>query len=105
MFLNGSPHAVHDLWDVGAHHANLKVTCSRCGHWKVIHAAALWCLFQKKGWSSHLSEFSTRLCCGVCWQTHQMKVRPRWEIVEDEAGDDLPLPSEREWKVEAKRRR
>lgn len=105
MFLNDSPHAVTDLWDVGAHHMNLRFTCQRCGHWKILHAASLWALFRRRRWPSHLSEVPNQLCCGVCWTVDRVKVRPRLEIVKDEAGDDLPLPSEREWKREAKRRR
>lgn len=106
MFLNGSPHAVHDLWDVAAHHANLKLTCKRCGHWRIFHAAAVWWLFCNKGWHGNLRAAAERFYCGVCWEVDRVKIRTSIELVNSEAsGDELPLPPEREWKREARRRR
>ncbi len=106
MFIGGSPHAVTDLWDVAAHHYNLKLTCIRCGHVRVFHAAGLWWLFRKRHWNDHLSVVSRRLACAVCRSVHKRTVRPRMEIVSDEeTGEPLPLPPEREWKWYAQRRR
>ena len=107
MFINGSPHAVQDLWDVGAHHYNVKFTCRRCGHWRVLHAAALWWLFETRRWNGRLSEVRRRAVCGVCWSASQVKVRnAKMDIVDDEpTGDPLPMPSARDWKREARRRR
>jgi ribosomal protein L44E len=105
MFVDGSPHAVTDLWDVGAHHLNLRFTCRRCGHHRVLHAAAVWWWFKGKGLTGHLSRVPQRIVCGVCWTAHRLKVRnPRMELVKDD-HEPLPLPSEKEWKQEAKRRR
>lgn len=107
MFVDGNPHAVHDLWDVGAHHYNVKFTCRRCGHWRVFHAAALWWLFETRRWNGHLSEVRRRVVCGVCWSVTREKVgRATMEIVDDNpSGDGLPLPSDRDWKAEARKRR
>lgn len=107
MFVNGSPHAVTDLWDVGAHHYNLKFTCPRCGHWRILHAAALWWLFRKRDWNGHLSNVPRRIVCGVCRSAcGETERNPKMEIVSaEESGEPLPLPPEREWKLEAKRRR
>jgi hypothetical protein len=105
MFLNGSPHAVTDLWDVGAHHANLKFTCRRCGHWQVFHAAAVWWRFKQRGWSGHLAAVPQRFFCTVCRKVKREKVRPHMEIVKELENGNLPLPPEQEWKQEAKRRR
>ena len=108
MFINGSPHAVTDLWDVGAHRYNLKFTCRRCGHSTVLHAAAVWRWFREKRCNAHLSEVPKRIVCRTCWETHHLKIRdPIMEITDevDDPDSSLPLPSEREWKLEARRRR
>jgi ribosomal protein S27AE len=107
MFIDGSPHAVTNLWDVGAHHLNLKFTCGRCGHSRVFHAAAVWWLFRQRGWNEHLSQVRQRFVCGACWAAHRVRARaPRMEVVkEDHEAPSLPLPPEREWKQESKRRR
>jgi hypothetical protein len=107
MFINGNPHAVTDLWDVGAHRYNLKFTCRGCGHARVFHAAALWWWFEQRRWNGHLSVVPSRIVCGVCWSALRQKVRdPIMEIVDDpDEGDDLPLPPAREWRLAARRRR
>jgi hypothetical protein len=107
MFLNGSPHAVTDLWDVGQHHTNVKFTCPKCGHWRIFHAAALWELFRRRRWSDHLSQVQQHFYCGVCAITERRKIRPqKMEFVSEETtGAGLPLPSRDAWKREAKRRR
>ena len=105
MFVDGSPHAVTDLRDVGAHHLNLRFTCRRCGHHQVRHASAVWWWFKGKGWNGHLNQVPQRIVCGVCWTAHRLKVRnPRMELVKDD-HEPLPMPSEKEWKQEARRRR
>lgn len=105
MFVDGSPHAVTDLWDVGAHHLNLKFTCPRCLHSRVFHAAAVWWLFRQRRWNDRLSEVRQHFVCGVCWAAHRVKVRnPQMQIVKDD-HEPLPLPPEDEWKREARRRR
>jgi hypothetical protein len=107
MFINGSPHAVTDLWDVAAHHLNLKFTCPRCGHSRVLHAATVWWRFQQMGWNGHLSQVAKRIMCGTCWEAAREKVRsPTMELVEAPDDDDpLPLPPAREWKRAGLRRR
>lgn len=105
MFIDGSPHAVTDLWDVGAHHLNLKFTCPRCGHWQVFHAAAVWWHFKRKGWSGHLSAVSGRFFCSVCSNVMRQKIRPQMMITKESESGGLPLPDQRDWKQEAKRRR
>jgi hypothetical protein len=102
VFIGGSPHAVADLWDVPAHHYNLKLTCPQCGHVRVVNAAGLWRLFRQRSWKDHLRAVPRRLACGVINRT----VRPRMAIVSDEeTGEPLPLPPEREWQRNALRRR
>lgn len=106
MFIGGSPHAVTDLWDVAAHHYNLRFTCNRCGHMRVFHAAGLWWLFKQRHWNDHLRVVPRRLACGVCRLVLKRTIRPRMEIVSDqETGEPLPLPPDREWKRYALRRR
>lgn len=107
MFIDGSPHAVTDLWDVGAHHLNLKFTCSRCGHVRVIHAAAAWWWFKERRWHDHLSKVSKHVYCGECRATSGRIVRKfKMELVkEDETGLPLPMPTEHAWRDAARRRR
>jgi hypothetical protein len=52
-----------------------------------------------------LSQVPGRIVCEVCWRAHRQKVRgPRMELVKED-HEPLPLPTEKEWKQEAKRRR
>ena len=96
-----------DLWDAAAQHSNVRVTCRRCAASKIFHAAALWWLFQCNGWSGRLGDVRRRFYCAVCWARHRQRVyRPELEPVDDAATDtSLPLPSELDWKREARRRR
>jgi hypothetical protein len=57
------------------------------------------------GWNGHLSQVPRHFVCSVCWRAHRLKVRgPDMKLVKED-HEPLPLPSEKEWRQEAKRRR
>lgn len=92
---------IRDLWDAAAHHSSIKLTCRGCRHQRVFHGAALWYLFEKKGWPDWLRDVPKKLRCAHCGTR-----RPTLDLTEeDPTGEALPLPSKTEWKRAASRRR
>lgn len=82
------------LFEAAAFHRTIAARCPSCGREAVFHGAALWWLFQRKQWSSHLSDVPQRLRCMSC---NQVGVPIR---VGREAPTvlNLPMPSDHEWK-------
>ena len=100
-------HPLRDLFDAAVRHKSVKLTCTRCGYENSYAAAALWWLFQRKGWADRFEAVRKRFYCGLCRMRLHIKVsRPKLELV-DEAPKDktLPMPSELDWKRELRRRR
>lgn len=102
-----SPNPLRDLFDAAARHRAIKLTCRRCGHVRIFDPHALWWLFKRKGWNDRLSEIQARCWCYPCWRKTGDRVRrPRLELVTDApTGAPLPMPEERHWKQEMRRRR
>lgn len=79
---------------------NLKLTCRGCRYQRVLHCAALWLLFERRGWDDRLSALPPRFWCSRCRLQFMVKVKnPICAFVnEDETGDPLPKSDAREWK-------
>ncbi len=100
-YLRSLANPIRDLWDVAAHHKSVRLTCRTCRHERVLHGAALWTLFEKKGWLDWLRDVPIKLRCAQCGAK-----RPELTVTEDDpTGEALPLPSHSEWKRAASRRR
>lgn len=100
-------HPLRDLFDAAARQRTVKLTCRRCRHSTSFHAAALWWLFERKGWPDSFADVRQRCMCRNCWQRFGRKVRrPHFELTQEEPRDtSLPLPSDLDWKRELRRRR
>ena len=96
-----SANPIRELFDAAAQGYTLKLVCRGCGRSKVIHAAAAWRHFDRKGWSPWLRDVAARFRCRVC--DHRS---PALELSHDEPTDtSLPLPDHYAWKRELSRRR
>jgi hypothetical protein len=105
---DGPPlHPLSDLFDAAVRHKTVKLTCGRCRHANSFSAAALWWLFQRRGWKDEFAAVRRRCVCLHCWRRHGFKIRsPRFELVDEPPLDvSLPLPGELDWKRELRRRR
>ena len=96
-----SANPVRELFDAAAQGYTLRFTCRGCGRARVFHSAAVWRLFDRKGWSPWLSDIASRFRCRVCGRRS-----PALALVHDEPTDtSLPLPDRYAWKRELSRRR
>ncbi|MCW3847351.1 hypothetical protein OF829_08865 [Sphingomonas sp. LB-2] len=78
---------------------NVRLSCQRCGHQRVLHGAALWKLFDRKGWRDDVQSAARRFHCAYCRKQDGSLVRPRLDKTKDPpTGAVLPLPSDAEWK-------
>jgi hypothetical protein len=85
--------------DIALHHVNLKLICRRCSGVRVLNGAGLMKLFESRGWDQNLQYASRRFRCTRCWIHEHRKVRPRTLLtMENETGEPLPMPDEREWR-------
>jgi hypothetical protein len=101
-----SAYPLRDLFDAAIRYSAVRLTCPRCRHAQVFRAAALWWLFQRKGWQDRFPEVRRRYFCRMCWQRHGDKIHADIALVNEQPTDDsLPLPSELDWKRERRRRR
>jgi hypothetical protein len=99
--LRESANPVLNLWDAAAQHYDLRVTCWNCKRRAVFESAAVWLHFDRKGWSERLQHVPTKFRCRACGNRY-----PCLDLVNENPTDtSLPLPSDREWKREARRRR
>ena len=81
------------------HRRTIRLTCRRCGRERRLDAAALWWLFERKGWNDALPQAIGRLYCQACAQAGHPRSRFRFEITrETPDADQPPYPDEREWK-------
>ena len=96
-----SPFPLRDLFDAAVRHRRIRLTCPRCRHSGVFDAAALWWLFERRGWRDRFEQVRRRCVCSACWRDRGEKVRPGLELVDGVAVDRvLPLPAETDWKRE-----
>jgi len=96
---------VWNLFDAAVRHYNLRITCSRCDHAEVYHAAALWKMFESRDWNDDLRVLAGRFYCPRCRQTRGVKVRPKVELVDEPETMRKPLPDDADWKRAISRRR
>ena len=93
--------ALTDLFDATAQHYELKFTCRGCHRATVFVAAAVWALFDRKGWRDNLRDIPAHFRCRVCDRRN-----PILELVNEKPTETtLPLPSQERWKREQRRRR
>ena len=101
-----SPFPLVDLFDAAVRYSAVRFTCPRCGHAEVFRAAALWWLFERKGWRDRFPDVRRRFHCRLCRRRDGDKVHADIALVNEEPTDDsLPMPSELDWKRERRRRR
>lgn len=81
------------LFEAAAWHYAIVATCRRCRARGVFESAALWWLFERRGWDPTLYGAARRLKCRACGA--RATVSPvRWEA----PTVILPLPDDRDWK-------
>ena len=101
-----SAYPLRDLFDAALRYSAVRLTCPRCRHYLVFRSAALWWLFQRKGWQDRFPNVRRRYFCQICWKRQGVKIHADIALVNEEPTDDsLPLPSELDWKRERRRRR
>ena len=98
---------LRDLFDAAVRHKTVRLTCIHCRHVTLFASAALWWLFQRKGWQDRFRDVQKRMVCLICLHERGIKVRyPELELVDEPPTETrFPLPSEIEWKRELRRRR
>lgn len=101
-----SPYPLRDLFDAAVRKRTVRLTCRRCRHVNSFPSAALWWLFQRRGWDDRFAAVCQRCICRHCLLRGDRIGNPRmtltWETPLDQS---LPMPSERDWKRERSRRR
>lgn len=102
-----STNSPRDLFEAAARRRTVRLTCRRCRHESSFYAAALWWHFRRRAWASELAEVQRRMVCRWCLKREGLRIRgPRLRLTSDTPLDtSLPMPSERDWKDEARRRR
>jgi hypothetical protein len=96
-----SANPIRDLFDAAAHGYNVKLSCGGCRRVEVLNRFAIWWLFRKRGWRDRLADVPARFRCGGC-----SRKAPRLDLVHEEpTASAFPVPEEREWKHELRRRR
>lgn len=87
------------LTDLALRFWNVRLTCRRCRHVRVLHGAAVWWLFQRKRWNDDLMDAARHFHCGPCSENGAGRQAPWIDKTRDEpTGEPLPLPSDYEWK-------
>lgn len=89
---------VSDVFGAAAYHLNVKIACPKCGHFVCYNGHCFWWLLYRQGRHLGFWDLRSRYYCGPCFRTHGRKVRPKVEGVKDPITNDLPAPSERDWK-------
>ena len=98
---------LRDLFDAAVRHRSVRLTCTNCRHVTIFEAAALWWLFERKGWQDRFKDVQRRMVCLLCLHERGLKIRfPELELTDDAPTETrLPIPSEIDWKREVRRRR
>lgn len=88
------------LFDCALYKINLRVTCHRCGHSKVIDAPGHWWRCERQGLDDSIAALGKKLYCSSCFQNRQVKVRNLAIAQTNDKADGLllPGPGEYEWK-------
>lgn len=92
--------SIRTLFDCALYKINLRITCHRCGHSKVIDAPGHWWKCEQRGYDDSIAAFVKRLYCSTCFKKSQSKIRDlRIAQTYDYAdGLLLPGPNEYQWK-------
>lgn len=99
-------HPFRDLYDAAIRHSAVRIVCDRCKHTAVLQTAALWQHFSRQGWNDRFEQVRARLFCLPCWYHGAVKRRPSLFFCDDAPTDTrFPMPTNQEWKSEARRRR
>jgi len=78
---------------------NVRLTCRRCGHQRIMSGPALWWLFYRRHWSDDLASATKRFYCSYCRRTDRTKIAPRIDKTQEPpTGDPLEGPTDYEWK-------
>lgn len=78
---------------------NVRLSCLRCGHQRVLSGARLWWLFYGKCWADDLRSAVQRFHCDHCKRQGLSRVRPRIDTTKDApSGGKLVDPPDHEWK-------
>lgn len=81
------------LFEAAAWHFSIVAACKKCRARGVFHAAALWWMFERKGWDPTFGAVARRFRCRACGG------RATLSASRDAVPSViLPLPDEREWK-------
>lgn len=105
MAVRDTVNPIWNLFDAATHRENVRLSCPRCPHSEVYHAAALWKLFEHKGWPDDLRTVASRFYCPICKRERGKWVKPTVAIVDEDHTMSLPLPDKAEWKRAISRRR
>jgi hypothetical protein len=102
-----SAYPLRDLFDAAVRGRSVRLTCRTCRRSTLFSSHALWWLFRRKGWRDTFADVRKRCFCLLCLHRDRRKVRyPELDLVLAEPTDtSLPMPPEREWKTEVRRRR
>jgi hypothetical protein len=99
-------HPFRDLYDAAIRHSAVRIVCDHCKHAAVFQTAALWQHFNRRGWNDRFEHVRARLFCLPCWYHGGAKRRPSLFFCDDAPTDTrFPMPTNQEWKHEARRRR
>lgn len=81
------------LEECALHEQTLHLTCSKCGHVRVLDAVARWWKFCQRRWDGRLGSVGQRLCCSAC-QPEGHTLRPHVVIGRDRRPVPLcPIPT------------
>ena len=101
------PPQIESIFEAARLGWNVRLTCWKCGHVRVLHAAALWLRLSLRGRPDRLIEVKRYARCVPCLAERNMKIGgPRLDLTRDPPdGEAQPLPSQRQWKEGARGRR
>ena len=96
---------VWNLFDAATKGHAIRFDCPACRHVGIFHPAALWLMFNNKGWDDDLRHIKGHFYCGLCHKRRAKRVRPNLVLSPDKPDQHLPLPSDSDWKRAISRRR
>ncbi len=94
-------------FEAARRHYTLKLTCWHCQGVSIVHPAAIWWHFHRRGIPDTFVEVKRYAKCRSCLTERKVKIGgPKVELCQDEVtASYLPLPSEAAWKRELERKR
>ena len=94
-------------FEAARRHYTLKLTCWRCKGVQIVHPAAVWWHFHRRGIPDTFVELARHAKCLDCRRTRRQIISgPKVELCREEVTSHLlTMPSEGEWSRELERRR